>query len=100
MRNTFVHIKPNWYILYTKSKSEKVVYKELIKRQYKVFLPTIEEVRVWKNRQKKTIEKVLLPSYLFVNTYEHKLHEIKHIQHVVTYLHTSGKPAIVSDTDI
>jgi transcription antitermination factor NusG len=69
-------------------------------QQYDVFLPTIEEIRIWKNRQKKTIEKVLFPSYLFVNTYEYKLQELIQTRNVVTYLHCHGKPSVVSDTDI
>ncbi|MFW5852001.1 MAG: UpxY family transcription antiterminator [Bacteroidota bacterium] len=91
---------PNWYILYTKSKSEKVVFKELIMQEYDVFLPTIEEIRIWKNRQKKIIEKVLFPSYLFVKTYEYKLPEIIQTRNVVTYVNCCGKPSVVSDTDI
>ena len=87
--------KTNWFIFYTCSRAEKVVYQELLKMNYEVFLPMIKTLRVWKNRQKKWIDQVLFPSYIFVNTQESELYTIKKIHKVVTYIHCAGKPSIV-----
>ena len=42
----------NWYVFYTYPNAEKVVCKELLKRQYNAFLPMVKALHKWKNRQK------------------------------------------------
>jgi transcription antitermination factor NusG len=92
--------KTDWYVLYTAPRAEKVVYLELTNKNFDVFLPTTKELKVWKNRQKKWIDKVLFPSYIFVNTQAHELFQIKQVPKVATYLHIAGKPSIVPHTVI
>jgi transcription antitermination factor NusG len=62
---------------------------------YEVFLPVIKTLRIWKNRQKKMIEQVLFPSYIFVNTQESNLFKIRQIKKVATFIGCGGKPSIV-----
>ena len=88
--------KKNWYVFYTAPRAEKVVKKELSFRGYEVFLPTSKTLKIWKNRQKKLIDKVLFPSYIFVNTEEHYLYKICQIPKVTTFIHFGGKPSKVS----
>jgi transcription antitermination factor NusG len=90
----------NWYIFYTAPRSEKVVHKELSRMGYEVFLPMTRTLRVWKNRQKKWVDKVLFPSYIFVNTNQEELHIITQVPRVSTYLHCGGKPSVISLEDI
>ncbi len=88
-------IESNWFIFYTFPRAEKVIYKELVKRNYNVFLPVKKTLRVWKNRQKKWIEQVLFPGYIFVNTQQCELYNISKIPKVVNYLHCAGKPSVI-----
>lgn len=88
-------LKKNWYVLYTAPRAEKVAQRELSFQGYEVFLPTIKSLRTWKNRQKKWIDEVLFPSYIFVNTEERNLHRICQIDKVMTFLHCGGKPSKV-----
>jgi len=58
--------KPEWYALYTRSRFEKKMLKELTERRIEVFLPMREILSRWKDR-KKRIWIPLFPGYLFVN---------------------------------
>jgi len=91
---------PNWYVFHTCPRAEKVVYHELERRHYDVFLPLTKTLRVWKNRQRKWIEQVLFPGYIFINTYQYKLYDITRVPKVVSYVHCAGKPSIVPLKDI
>lgn len=90
----------SWYIFYTKPKSEKVVYYELLKMEYVAFLPTIKRESLWKNRQKKIIEEVLFPGYIFVQTSIHNLHKILRTPRIVTYIQCAGKPSVIMQHEI
>ena len=93
-------LKNNWFIFYTTPRAEKIVYQELTNKKYEVFLPVIKTMRVWKNRQKKIIDQVLFPSYIFVNTNEYELQNIKQVPKIVTYIHCAGKPSIIHVKEI
>lgn len=57
--------EPRWYALYTRSRHEKLVDGELVKKGIETFLPLRKIVRNWSDR-KKIIEQPLFMSYLFV----------------------------------
>lgn len=83
----------NWYALYTAPRAEKIAKRELEFKGYEVFLPITTTLRVWKNRQKKMVDSVIFPSYIFVYTNEKYLTEICRVNKVATYLHCGGKPS-------
>lgn len=56
----------HWYALYVRSRHEKYVYQELIKKGIETFLPLRKVTRHWSDR-KKVIEEPLFKGYLFVN---------------------------------
>lgn len=90
---TKLESKKNWYIFYTAPRAEKVIKKELNKKGYDVFLPITKKLRIWKNRQKKIVDQVLFPSYIFINTEEHNLFKICQTPKIVTYIHCGGRPS-------
>lgn len=57
--------RPNWYVIYVKSRQEFVAASELAQKGIPVFLPTFKKVSQWKDR-KKLIVQPLFPGYLFV----------------------------------
>jgi transcription antitermination factor NusG len=59
--------KAQWYALYTRSRHEKLVERELNKKGIETFLPLRKITRDWSDR-KKVIEDPLFKSYLFVRT--------------------------------
>ncbi len=94
------HAEKQWYVFYTAPRAEKVACKELENRGYEVFLPIMKTLRVWKNRQKKMVDMVLFPSYLFVNTERHNLYEVCQVPKVVTYIRCGNKPSLITEKEM
>lgn len=85
----------NWYVFYTAPRSEKVALKELSDKGYEAFLPITKTLKIWKNRQRKMVDQVLFPSYIFVHTSEQLLYNICQISKISTYIHCGGKPSVI-----
>ena len=88
--------KKNWYVFYTAPRSEKVAQRELSSKGYEVFLPIAKSLRIWNNRQKKIIDQVLFPSYIFVKTEESYLPKICQSSKISTFIHCGGKPSKIN----
>jgi transcription antitermination factor NusG len=89
-----------WYVIYTYAKAERNVQIELVKMNYEVFLPSVRTLRVWKNRQKKWIDMVLFPGYLFVHTLLSELYYITKIPKVVSCVQFGGRPSTIPVKEI
>lgn len=59
---------PQWFALYTRSRHEKFVNRELGKKGIETFLPLRKITRRWSDRRK-IVEEPLFPGYLFVHTF-------------------------------
>lgn len=57
--------RPGWYAVWTRSRAEKSVRDQLIRRGVEVFLPTVIQWSRWKDRRKQ-VEWPLFPGYCFV----------------------------------
>jgi transcription antitermination factor NusG len=90
----------NWYVFYTRSNAEKAVYNNLLREKYDVFLPMIKTLRLWKNRQKKIVSKVIFRSYIFVRIAESEIDEIVKMPNIVFCVSFGKKYSIVPDRDI
>jgi transcription antitermination factor NusG len=55
-----------WFAVFTVPQNERSTARHLDMLQIESFLPTYATVRVWRNRQRKTILQPLFPTYLFV----------------------------------
>lgn len=88
--------KRNWYVFYTAPRAEKAIQKELYFRGYEIFLPMTKTLRIWKNRQKKMVDQVLFPGYIFVKTEVNYLYKICQISKIMAYIHCGGEPSIIS----
>lgn len=85
----------NWYVFYTKSRSEKAALDQLCKQGISAYLPLVKELRQWSDR-KKTVEVPLFRSYVFVECAEHEIPELLQWHpKLVTYVRYNGKPAII-----
>lgn len=88
-----------WFVLYTKSRSEKTVADKLTAMDIEVYCPLIKTKRKWSDRLK-SVEEPLFRSYCFVRLEEHERHKVFTIPGVVRYLFWQKKPAIVRDIEI
>lgn len=88
-----------WYALYTSPRAEKQVEKRLNEMGIKTFLPLHLSPRRWSDRIK-MIEVPLYPSYIFVNTDEHKIRECLGVQGVARIVYYNGVPAMITEQEI
>ncbi len=88
-----------WFVIYTKSNTEKRVADNLRKRNITVYCPLIREKRTWSDRIR-IVESPLFRSYCFVHLPENERNLAFEVSGVVGYLYWLKKPAIVRDEEI
>jgi transcription antitermination factor NusG len=91
---------PAWFVFYTLPRAEKMALHDLLKHDYDAFLPTTKSLKLWKNRQKKWIEEVLFPNYVFVNTHDAELYNIVSMPKIVTCVRCGVKPCNICNKEI
>jgi len=71
--------KVNWYIAIVGNNTERQCAKRLEVLGYECYVPTQIETRTWRNGTRNTVEKTLIPSYIFIHTTEteRKQHIVK-----------------------
>lgn len=89
----------NWYVLYTKPRTELKIAELLTKAGIECYCPSRIELRQWSDRKKK-VRTPLFNSIVFVRLEEKDRHLAFVNNHVVRYLFWLGKPAIVRDCEI
>lgn len=88
-----------WYGIHTRHQHEMSVASILANKGFKVFYPTYESVRKWKDRSKK-LSLPLFPGYLFLaNDVEKKL-LIVSTPGVCAILSFAGEPALIPSAEI
>ena len=89
----------HWYVLYTSSKAEKRVEKNLKADGIEVFLPLHLSPRRWSDRIK-LVEVPLFSSYIFVKTDDNTLRNLLKVNGVSRIVFYNGQPAIVKEEEI
>ncbi len=56
----------SWYILWVHSRTEKSVRDNLIHNGFEAFAATRKEVHTWRRKERRMVEKVIIPSVVFV----------------------------------
>jgi transcription antitermination factor NusG len=95
-------IKPtdmHWYAVYTHSRAEKKVARELTKQRIEHYLPLIKTLKQWTDRKKK-VEEPLIRSYIFVRIPENDYLDVLHTPGVMTLIRFSGKLVAIPDWQI
>ncbi|RMG68580.1 MAG: UpxY family transcription antiterminator [Calditrichaeota bacterium] len=88
-----------WYALYTRPRHEKKVYEGLSEKGITAFLPTVRQLRQWKDRRK-WVEMPLFNSYVFVQIeLKDKLRALQ-TKGVVRMVSFGGVPAAIPDWQI
>ena len=89
----------NWYVIYTKPRSEKKVAERLRERGFETYCPLVKTIRTWSDRRKK-VDVPMFTSYVFVKIVEHERSEILADPGVLNFIFWLGKPAIVREDEI
>ncbi|QUR44522.1 UpxY family transcription antiterminator [Bacteroides xylanisolvens] len=90
----------SWFIFRTYTKAEKKAASQLQIEGYDFFLPTRKELVIWKNRQRKFIDRILFSGYIFVKTNKQEFHKILHLSAISSYLHFDKEPSVVRQDEI
>jgi len=88
-----------WHAIYTKSRSERKLYDELVEKGVEAYLPIKKELRVWSDR-KKWVESPLFASYVFVRVSEKDYHQAINSNLAVRYVSFGGRAVLVPDSQI
>ena len=88
-----------WYAIYTNSRHEKIVAKQLTERGIENFLPLYRTWREWKDRRKQ-VELALFPSYVFVRTETREKLRILQVAGVVHLVSFNGQCAALPEQEI
>jgi transcription antitermination factor NusG len=89
-----------WFVIYTRSRSEKKVASALTKKNIVNYCPLNKKMKQWSDRKKIVLE-ALFPSYVFVFIEEEKLLSIRNISdHIVNPVFWLGKPARIKNEEI
>lgn len=88
-----------WFVVYTKSRCEKKVVENLTKAGIENYLPLRKELVQWSDRRKE-IEKIIIPSYVFVKIKENEQLNVRMINGVVNFVYWNKKPAIVRENEV
>lgn len=89
----------NWYVIYTKSRSEKMVADKLAKAGIEVFCPLLKRKKLWSDRWK-WVEEPLFRSYCFVCLEDRERDKVFLVPGVVRYVYHCGKPAIIREKEM
>ena len=88
-----------WFVIYTKSRSEKKVHQSLLDNNIEAFLPLYKTVRQWSDR-KKTVELPMFNSYVFVHIFDNESNKVRNTPGVVTFISFNGEKATIPDQEI
>ena len=89
----------HWFALYTKSRHEKKVDKQLREKGIESYLPLRGVWRQWSDRRK-LVEEPLFRCYVFVHTNEKQRIRALSTYGAVRFVSFNGRPAIVRDEEI
>ncbi len=88
-----------WYAVYTKSRAEKKVHSELIRKGIEAYLPLVKTKRQWCDRIK-TVEEPLLRGYVFVKVSNKEYYDALITPGAIRYICFEGRPAAIPDCQI
>lgn len=78
--------KSYWFVAIVNHNTEKSVAEKLEKQGINNYLPTQTEIRVWKNGRKAKIDRVVIPSTIFVYCTEQQRREIVKLPYINCFM--------------
>ncbi len=75
-----------WFIAIVNSRAEKSVAEKLSKQGVENYLPVQEEIHLWANGKKARVEKVLIPSKIFIHCTEQRRREIVELPYIFRFM--------------
>lgn len=88
-----------WYLLYTKSRYERVVEEQAQKAGFQSWVPLVTQLKQWSDR-KKLVSEPLFRSYCLVRCNPTDLTRLVGLPGAVKTVYFNGKPASIRDEEI
>ncbi|MDE5643116.1 MAG: UpxY family transcription antiterminator [Muribaculaceae bacterium] len=97
-----------WYVAIVNHNSEKATAQRLAKAGYTVYVATQEEMRLWRNGRRAMVERVVIPSLVFIRCTERERLEAVKLPYIYRFMtnkaatpQTVGRPvAVIPDVQI
>lgn len=89
----------NWYAVYTRSRCEKELERDLTDMGYEAYLPKINRLRIWSDR-KKWVEMPLFTGYVFVRVSNKEFYGVLQHNAAVKYVGFGGIPAKIPENQL
>lgn len=90
---------PPWFAVWTRSRAEKAVHEQLVRKGVEVFLPTVPRWSRWKDRRKQ-IDWPLFPGYCFARFDPAEALRVLACTGVATIVSFDGKLAPIPDVEV
>ncbi len=94
-----LYAEPHWYACYTRARHEKQVEGLLAQKGLESYLPTVPQLRQWKDR-KKLVAWPLFPSYVFARFTLRDVHDVLVVPGVSTIVRADGRPTPIPDEEL
>ena len=92
--------RARWFAIFTVHQHEQKVVERLRYREIESFVPTYEEKRIWKDRQKKTLTLPLFPTYVFARLDRHDFARVYESTSVRRIVGNSRGPVALSEKEV
>ena len=98
-----------WFVAIVNNRSEKSVAEKLSKMGVETYLPSHEDVHIWKSGKRAKVDKILIPAKIFIHCAEHERRELVKLPFIKRFMTniagtsvgSSNKPlAVVSDEEM
>lgn len=88
-----------WFVVYTRARTEKKVFEALMKEQIEAYLPLVKKMRQWSDR-KKMVEEPLFRSYVFVKISPREYIKTLNVFGVARFVTFEGKAVPIPENQI
>jgi transcription antitermination factor NusG len=92
-------VQNNWYAIYTRTRWEKKVVRQLDEKGIEHYCPLIKMERQWSDR-KKIILQPLFNGYVFVRLKQEDSASVRKVEGCINFVYWLNKPAIIRDDEI
>ncbi len=90
--------KKYWYVAIVKHNSEKCASEKLTQMRVDNYLPIQKEIRIWRNGRKSNVDRVVIPSTIFIHCTEQKRRELVTLPFIYRFL-TNRARSITNNTN-
>lgn len=78
--------KSNWFVAVVKNNTEKAVMERMLKLGYECYVPIQKEIRIWRNGKRAIVDRVVIPSLVFIHCTEAVRRDVVSLPFIIRFL--------------